>query len=363
MINYNLTAVIANRPVLSPLSLGNIASNTLIEAEKQNAKQAKAISPQSNLRGKGDSSLSVILDLGSENSSNPGTHLPGPPASSVASSPGAFAQAVRVVSPPAITQSSKSIAPSEQPLVLSVESPRILSRPTSSTPPAAEPNTEPPNCDEPASKRLKLTHIPTSNPTQLDKPPPSMRIPTTGTSTYASSSPTSKRPSEGATRSTCRAIPNVTSKLLPMHSSTGKRFRPLVLDKARLLQSVSQPSSSQASPSMPFRRGEFTLQYLDFPSGMFNTFVFKPITMPPSLSQRSRVRAWAIILSGLSNQERKQCAKVSRMIRYAGTCRTQFMKRVEWIVYSQCTSRHPIFWSNNFLGNVSNELRKTRIKP
>ncbi|KAH8114351.1 hypothetical protein DFH11DRAFT_1855513 [Phellopilus nigrolimitatus] len=55
--------------------------------------------------------------------------------------------------------------------------------------------------------------------------------------------------------------------------------------------------------------------YLDF---QYSPCIpLQPITLPPSLSQRKRVHAWSVILSGISDRERRQCVEVSRMFRYA----------------------------------------------
>ena len=42
------------------------------------------------------------------------------------------------------------------------------------------------------------------------------------------------------------------------------------------------------------------------------------IGMPPSISDRKKANSWSIILSGISNTERRACTLVSRMFRYAG---------------------------------------------
>ena len=40
--------------------------------------------------------------------------------------------------------------------------------------------------------------------------------------------------------------------------------------------------------------------------------------MPPSISDRKKVHSWSIILSGISDTDRRACILVSRMFRYAG---------------------------------------------
>ena len=56
--------------------------------------------------------------------------------------------------------------------------------------------------------------------------------------------------------------------------------------------------------------------YLDFPALPVPTLGL--IGMPPSISDRKKVHSWSIILSGISDADRRACIFVSRMFRYAG---------------------------------------------
>jgi len=56
--------------------------------------------------------------------------------------------------------------------------------------------------------------------------------------------------------------------------------------------------------------------YLDFP--VPPTPVLGLIGMSPSIPERKKVHTWSIILSGISNAERRACILVSRTFRYAG---------------------------------------------
>ncbi|KII86889.1 hypothetical protein PLICRDRAFT_55783 [Plicaturopsis crispa FD-325 SS-3] len=115
---------------------------------------------------------------------------------------------------------------------------------------------------------------------------------------------TSKTPASGAVQ-----IPNL------FKAPTGKRFKPLFVKKstplAHAVPNVAtmpipvQIAPAQAPPSYS----------LDLPASPPPTP--QPITLPPKMSQRKRVQRWAILLGGLSDEERKQCALVSRMFRYA----------------------------------------------
>ena len=75
------------------------------------------------------------------------------------------------------------------------------------------------------------------------------------------------------------------------------------------LPSTINPPSNISAESPP-------LPYLDF--SVFPVPVLGLIGMPPSISNRKKVRSWSIFLSGISDPERRACILVSRMFRYAG---------------------------------------------
>lgn len=153
--------------------------------------------------------------------------------------------------------------------------------------------------NRPHQKKIRVEHIPCAVPGTL--------APTRLASNSAEPSVPLLAPSS--------AIPNVTSKVQLLHSS-GKRFKPLVLKKPFLV-SANPPSISKRRPSAPSAK-TVPLAYLDFPPAALDISAPKPISLPPSLSQRSRVQSWAVILSGISDEERRKCVLSSRMIRYAG---------------------------------------------
>ncbi|OSX60033.1 hypothetical protein POSPLADRAFT_1048467 [Postia placenta MAD-698-R-SB12] len=105
---------------------------------------------------------------------------------------------------------------------------------------------------------------------------------------------------------------------------TGKRFKKLVvLRPPNTGSAIHMPevipadfnpgtTATTAEDERPFQE----TPYLEFPPSP-RPPELASITLPPSLSQRKRVHRWAVILSGLSNEERKQCVLVSRMFRYA----------------------------------------------
>ncbi|KAH7922035.1 hypothetical protein BV22DRAFT_1071174 [Leucogyrophana mollusca] len=101
---------------------------------------------------------------------------------------------------------------------------------------------------------------------------------------------------------------------------SGKRFRPLIPAIAqgnstpkRVSQTQIQQHSSDEAVSLS---EEPTLRYLDFPAPP-PPVILTTITYPPRLSERKRVQRWAIILSALSDEDRRVCVFVSRTIRYA----------------------------------------------
>ena len=74
--------------------------------------------------------------------------------------------------------------------------------------------------------------------------------------------------------------------------------------------------STILSPSPNVSVEPLPTPYLDFPA--FPAPILGMISMPPSISDRRKVHSWSIILSGISNADRRTCILVSRMFRYAG---------------------------------------------
>lgn len=99
----------------------------------------------------------------------------------------------------------------------------------------------------------------------------------------------------------------------------GKRFKPLAISRPAA-QSTAPRTAQTSLATEPSIEAQSAIAHLDFPSPS-DLPSLSNITLPPSLSQRKIVRRWAIILSGLSDGERRACARVSRMFRYAGTFR------------------------------------------
>jgi hypothetical protein len=123
------------------------------------------------------------------------------------------------------------------------------------------------------------------------------------------------------------AHPQTTENGLKPILLKAQRFKPLKLKKGPVsppVPSVETPrrpvSSSLISVMDPAASNTIHLHHLDFPQLSFDSLELVPITLPPKLSNRKHVHRWSIILSGLSDEERRQCALVSRMFRYSGKC-------------------------------------------
>ena len=103
-------------------------------------------------------------------------------------------------------------------------------------------------------------------------------------------------------------------RLSSSHKPPPKRFQPLAP------RAKSKSNLTAIDCARPQGASLQRLLHLDFSSAPLvrPSDSFVSITIPPSLAERKRVNAWAVILSGLSDAERKQCALVSRAIRYAG---------------------------------------------
>lgn len=129
-----------------------------------------------------------------------------------------------------------------------------------------------------------------------------------------------------------RSLPDISQRAQPLvpaikKSAPGlalpkpvrKRFLKLIVAKTPLVFSSRAVEAPQDTCAMdpPKPTCSPVLHHLDFPAPM-PVPQLPSITLPPSLSQRKRVQHWAIILSGLTDAERRCCVLVSRMLRYAG---------------------------------------------
>lgn len=157
---------------------------------------------------------------------------------------------------------------------------------------------------------------------------------TSATSGYNSPSamPCPVLPTASATRQSLldisqRTSPQVSAapKSVPgpvISKPAGKRFQKLVVTKR---PHALLPTNVQEAPRVPNAAGPPqparppVLHHLEFPAPL-PAPQLSSISLPPSLTQRKRVQHWAIILSGLSDSERRCCVLVSRMFRYAGDC-------------------------------------------
>jgi hypothetical protein len=131
---------------------------------------------------------------------------------------------------------------------------------------------------------------------------------------------------------TSRPVPNT---VLSTATISGKRFRPLVINKklAGPTSKTHEPFTSIKSHSISPARGascdiplesdvqtspdqEAGARYLEFLSYSVPELV--SISLPPPLAHRKYVQRWAIILSQVDEGGCKNCILVSKMLRYAG---------------------------------------------
>lgn len=167
--------------------------------------------------------------------------------------------------------------------------------------------------------------------------PPALPLKRPGLPLSSGSIPASSIPAVPNTVTSLQSQSSRTSPRSAILAPSGKRFKPLVISKPLPLKSgvqtitvPQQPISAVASFRLTYRphistsghsfqgsKNLATLYYLDLPAPA-PVPTLASISLPPSLSQRRRVGRWAIILGGLSDNERRACALVSRMFRYAG---------------------------------------------
>lgn len=159
------------------------------------------------------------------------------------------------------------------------------------------------------------------------------------------------QPNSGATR------------LASLPRTTPKRFKPLTVTKSNR---VNAPTSSNVlvtasnlvespkertlpldqEPSGIPQPGNTSMYYLELRAAQDLMKSLTPITRPPSLSQRKLVNRWAIILSGLSDAERKACVQVSRGFRYASKSTQHFYS--QYFVSLDFPVSLPLRWSDPF---------------
>jgi len=132
-----------------------------------------------------------------------------------------------------------------------------------------------------------------------------------------------KNPIEGTrTAGTSRfrvLVPKKDNKIAPAQL-------PLMIDPLQTKKSPKHAGLQEMADSL-----RSTLSPLDFPCE--GTVILRPISLPPSVAQRKHIPRLALILSGISLQDLKTCALVSRSFRYAG------------IIFHYC---HIRFSSNSF---------------
>ncbi|KAJ3519242.1 hypothetical protein NM688_g9329 [Phlebia brevispora] len=99
-------------------------------------------------------------------------------------------------------------------------------------------------------------------------------------------------------------------------SAARKRFKPLVVNKKLPISPIATARLSQVSGAATVSAASAVPFYLDLPSTSSEPSL-SLIAFPPSITQRKRVLQWAVILSGLDDEDRRQCVFVSKLFRYA----------------------------------------------
>ncbi|KAJ7147548.1 hypothetical protein C8R43DRAFT_1195974 [Mycena crocata] len=133
-----------------------------------------------------------------------------------------------------------------------------------------------------------------------------------------------KRPSTTSS-STVNTSPAKKRKLAPPlpTTKTATVFLPPKKAASTASNLTSPPPSEQVAPVVPVATIvakvsiPATLYHLDLPISPIPA-PLSAITLPPSLSQRKRVPRFAILLSGVADEDLRNCVLVSRMFRYAG---------------------------------------------
>ncbi|KDQ62567.1 hypothetical protein JAAARDRAFT_189868 [Jaapia argillacea MUCL 33604] len=157
--------------------------------------------------------------------------------------------------------------------------------------------------------------------------------------------------------------------------STAKRFKPLVVANRPLIPTNQSATSthtallhspSRASIPAPLTSPGLTnhdSNSLRFPLPL-PLPTLKPITFPPKLSERKRVGRWAVILSGLGDEERRVCVRVCKMFRYAVylSAHTILTHQFRGPRLSSLTTRYPPNMTNMwpFLLQCRDEMRTSK---
>ncbi|KAF7791410.1 hypothetical protein EIP86_002426 [Pleurotus ostreatoroseus] len=168
----------------------------------------------------------------------------------------------------------------------------------------------------PAKQRKTTQPVPVPKNIVVTKPSPSIRTPRSQNQLQQAQHSYSQLVSCQSTLSqippSVSVIPNTVLKPSP---GSGKRFKPLVINKKLASSLAVKPNPPQVS--IRSFSGPAALVYLDL-SSTSPTPSLDFIALPPSISQRKRVDQWAIILSDLDDASRRQCAFTSKLFRYAG---------------------------------------------
>ena len=197
---------------------------------------------------------------------------------------------------------------------------------------------KPPVIREPSIPHIFTTPAAISLLDQQPNPPPVPQLPTSSASNHSLSLP---QPQELSTRSQTTLISQPQNRAVDKQESgtsfpaTGSIQRPTSGNgRTQVFKKFLDPRNGVKSSHLVSYGPQETLPvtivapsstasvkllsppYLDF--SVLPVPVLGLIGMPPSISDRKKVYSWSIILSGVSDIERRACILVSRMFRYAG---------------------------------------------
>ncbi|GLB38255.1 hypothetical protein LshimejAT787_0501200 [Lyophyllum shimeji] len=101
---------------------------------------------------------------------------------------------------------------------------------------------------------------------------------------------------------------------VPVQSRRFKRFVPLVVKKANP-NALQNKNNSPVAQTLGTTISSIPLRHLDFPLTSLPSL--KPVTLPPSLSQRKKATRFAIALALVPPEDLRMLTRVSRLFRYA----------------------------------------------
>ncbi|KAG5646539.1 hypothetical protein DXG03_003306 [Asterophora parasitica] len=237
-------------------------------------------------------------------------------------------------------QASTSVSVADSSSKVPIHSPSVIAPSPTASNPVAKRKTMLPPMDVNHPKRQKTAGLSSLLPTReiqpaMDRPNepaspaspttnsrPRMRIPNVYFQSLENHPPSGKaivipNTVKSSVRLASATTDHARNAIVPLESQTvlmngkptaPKRFVPLVLKKANAPH-LTLPSTTELIPPT-------SLQHLDF--SPTSTVSLRPVSLPPSLSQRKMVARLALVFSFLPGVVLQKFSQVSRLFRYAG---------------------------------------------